>query len=112
MPSRPYKSRSALPVQRSLRELAGHVKTWRKLRGLTQNQLADRAGIGRMTVNRLEAGDGAVSVETLLRTLHALGVVESLNRALDPYESDLGRLRAEDRLPNRVRPREIGHDHG
>ncbi|SRR5258705_615413 len=112
MPSHPYKSPAALPVQRSLRELAGHVRTWRKLRGLTQGQLADRAGVGRMTINRLENGDGAVSIETLLRTLHSLGVIESMNRALDPYENDLGRLRSEDRLPNRVRPREVGPHRG
>ena len=112
MPSRPHRSPSALPVQRSLREVAGHVKTWRKLRGLTQGQLADRAGVNRMTISRLENGDGAVSLEIFLRTLHALGVIEGLDRALDPYESDLGRLRSEDRLPERVRPREMGPGSG
>jgi transcriptional regulator with XRE-family HTH domain len=107
MPRRPNKSPSSLPVRHSLRLLANHLATWRKLRGLTQAQLADRAGISRMTVNRLERGDGAVSIETLLRTLHALGVIETLDRALDPYESELGRLRSEEHLPERVRPREM-----
>jgi transcriptional regulator with XRE-family HTH domain len=106
------KGSPSLPVQRSLRQLAGHVRTWRKLRGLTQSQLADRAGVGRMTIGRLERGGGAVSVDTLLRSLHALGVIELLDRALDPYESNLGRLRSEEQLPERVRPRKLGGGDG
>jgi y4mF family transcriptional regulator len=90
-----------------LRDLAASVRAWRKLRGLTQVQLADRAGVGRETVIRLERGEGAVGLETLLRILHALGVLEGLAPALDPYETDLGRLRMEERLPERVRPRDL-----
>jgi transcriptional regulator with XRE-family HTH domain len=86
---------------------------WRKLRGLTQAQLADRAGVSRDTLVRLEGGDGGVSFENLLRILRGLGVLDSVHRALDPYESDIGRLRSEERLPQRVRPRSLtGRDDG
>jgi len=85
--------------------VADDVATWRKLRGLTQAQLADRSGVSRDTLGRLEGGDGGVSVENLLRVLRALGVLDSLPKALDPYETDVGRLRSEERLPRRVRPR-------
>jgi len=95
------------PVRRALREVADGVAGWRKLRGLTQAQLADRAGVSRATLIRLERGDGGVSVENLLRVLRALGVLEGLPRALDPYETDLGRLRADEQLPRRVRPRSL-----
>ncbi len=54
---------------------------------------------------RLEGGDGGVSVENLLRILRALGILDSLPAALDPYETDVGRLRSDERLPKRVRPR-------
>ena len=80
---------------------------WRKLRGLTQTQLADRANVGRRTLVRLEQGEGAVSLEKTLRVLRALGVLEGLSRALDPYESDIGRLRSDEQLPRRVRPRDL-----
>ena|SRR5215831_6731975 len=96
-----------LPIRRALRELAADVQSWRKLRGLTQAQLADRAGVGRDTVIRLEKGDGAVRLEILLRVLHALGVLDGLAPALDPYETDLGRRRAQEQLPARVRPRDL-----
>jgi transcriptional regulator with XRE-family HTH domain len=92
-------------VQRTLRGLGEDIGTWRRLRSLTQAQLADRANVARTTIVRLEAGDGGVSTENLLRVLRGLGLLDSFSRALDPYESDVGRLRASERLPERVRPR-------
>jgi transcriptional regulator with XRE-family HTH domain len=95
------------PVARALRSVAGDVSVWRKLRGLTQAQLADRAGVSRDTVVRLEGGDGGVSLENLLRILRGVGVLDSVHRALDPYETDVGRMRSEEELPRRVRPRSL-----
>lgn len=99
--------RSPLPVRKALRDLGNDVQVWRKLRGLTQAQVADRANVGLRTLVRLEQGDGAVSLEKVLRVLRALGVLKSLSRALDPYESDIGRLRSDEQLPRRVRPRDL-----
>jgi transcriptional regulator with XRE-family HTH domain len=95
------------PVRRALRSLGEEVVTWRKLRGLTQVQLADRSGVSRNTLNRLERGDGGISTENLLRILRGLGVLDNLSQALDPYESDIGRLRSDQQLPERVRPRSL-----
>jgi transcriptional regulator with XRE-family HTH domain len=94
-------------VRRALRAVADDVAVWRKLRGLTQAQLADRAGVSLNTLRRLEGGDGGVSLENVLRILRALGVLDSVPRALDPYETDIGRLRSEERLPQRVRPKDL-----
>lgn len=100
-------------VRRAVRLVGEDVSTWRKLRGLTQAQLADRAGVSRDTLTRLEGGDGGVSVENLLKVLRGLGVIDALTRALDPYESDVGRLRSEQALPQRVRPTRLtGSDDG
>lgn len=98
------------PIRRALGDVADAIVGWRKLRGLTQAQLADRAGVDRKTVMRLEQGNGGVSTENLLRVLRALGILDGLPRALDPYESDLGRLRADEQLPRRVRPRRLTGD--
>jgi transcriptional regulator with XRE-family HTH domain len=109
MPPKGDKERGVPPaVRRALRELADDVAIWRRLRGLTQAQLADRAGVSRDTVTRLERGDSGVSTENLLRILRGLGILPSLSAALDPYASDIGRLRSEERLPRRVRPRSLG----
>jgi|SRR5271165_2296503 transcriptional regulator with XRE-family HTH domain len=85
------------------RRIGEQLATWRKLRQLTAAQVADRAGISRYTVMRLENGEGA-TVENLLRVARALGVLDTLVTALDPYATDLGRLRSQESLPERVRP--------
>jgi transcriptional regulator with XRE-family HTH domain len=101
------------PVSRALRQVAEHVAAWRKLRGLTQAQLADRSGVARETVSRLERGDGGVGLENLLRISRGLGVMDGIPAALDPYASDVGRQRSEELLPQRVRPRRLdGGDDG
>jgi transcriptional regulator with XRE-family HTH domain len=97
-------------VRRALRDAGGDLSAWRKLRGLTQAQLADRSGVHRDTISRLERGDGGVSFENVLRVLRGLGLLESLTRALDPYESDIGRLRSDEQLPQRVRPKRLTGD--
>src|SRR5579871_1596325 len=88
-----------LAVRRAERQLAEHLLTWRKLRGMTQAQLADRANISRDTLARLERGEASISVENLLLVLRALGILDAIPRALDPLASDVGRLRSEQALP-------------
>lgn len=97
-------------IDRALRGIGGDVVAWRKLRNLTQAQLAERADVGLNTVRRLERGDGGITLENLLRILRVLGVLEGLSKSLDPYESDVGRLRSDRQLPKRVRPRSFGGD--
>lgn len=108
--SRPPRSPAAPQVQRALRAIAGDLVAWRKLSDLTQMQLADRAGISVNTLRRLENGEGGITLENLLRVLRALGVLENVARAFDPYETDVGRLRSEERLPRRVRPKDLTAD--
>ena len=94
-------------VQRALRGIVEDIVVWRKLRGLTQVQLADRAGISVNTLRRLEGGDGGVTFENVLRILRSLGTLDNLARALDPYETDVGRMRSDEQLPQRVRPKNL-----
>lgn len=104
------KRQTPIPVRRSLRNLAESIATWRKLRGLTQAQLAERADVSRGVIRRVEAADGGVSLENLLRILRALGIQDLLTQALDPLASDIGRLRSDQELPRRVRPRRLTDD--
>ena len=91
-------------VRRALSELAEDIRTWRRLRNLTMEQVANRAGVSRSVVSNLENGGGA-TLENTLRVARALGILDVLASALDPYRSDVGRLRAEEALPKRVRHR-------
>lgn len=97
-------SRTPQAVSRALRRMGEDLSTWRKLRQLTAAEVADRAGISVNTVLRLENGAGA-TCENLLRVARALGVLDDIAAALDPYASDVGRLRVDEALPERVRHR-------
>jgi transcriptional regulator with XRE-family HTH domain len=90
-------------VRRAAHDIGTHLAAWRRLRGLTAAEVAERAGITRLTLRRLEAGTGGTSLENTLRVARALGIMDEVVAALDPYESDVGRLRSDERLPQRVR---------
>lgn len=58
------------------------LKELRKLRALSQQELAEAAGIGRATLSRIERGETGAHGRTLRRLAEALGVsVEELVRA-------------------------------
>ncbi|GAA1596293.1 helix-turn-helix transcriptional regulator [Kribbella hippodromi] len=100
MVSRPTPARVRLAAQR----VGGHLAAWRKLQGLTAAQVAERAGISRGTLRRLEQGETSVSVDVLLNVARVLGALDRVAESLDPYETELGRARADEVLPQRVRP--------
>jgi transcriptional regulator with XRE-family HTH domain len=92
-----------LAVGRGLRVLGEHVSAWRKLQRLTAAQVAERAGISRDTLRTIEQGKGTASTENLLRVLRILGILDSVLNAANPYQTDVGKLRADEILPKRVR---------
>ncbi|MDR1511980.1 MAG: helix-turn-helix domain-containing protein [Propionibacteriaceae bacterium] len=85
-------------------DIGQQLTTWRKLLGLTADQVAQRAGIARGTLRRIEHGEPGVSFAAVLDVARSLGILPALVRATDPYETDLGRARADQALPRRVRP--------
>lgn len=90
-------------VVRSAREIGEHFAGWRKILGLTAEQVADRAGISRATLRKLEHGDASVGFYVALRVARALGVLDVIADALDPLSTDLGRARAGQLGRKRVR---------
>lgn len=53
-------------------QMAVHIKSLRKDRGLTQAALGERIGVKQARVADIERNPGAVSLEQLLQVLHAL----------------------------------------
>lgn len=54
--------------------LAKIIKETRKVAGLTQLELATRAGVGKTLVYNLEKGSSKVSLENLLKVLKILNI--------------------------------------
>lgn len=90
------------PATRALKALGEDIGTWRRLCRLTVAQVAERAGVSPSTVVSVGHGRGA-SLANTLRIARALGILDQLSGALDPHATDVGRLRADEALPQRVR---------
>jgi transcriptional regulator with XRE-family HTH domain len=88
---------------RTAEQVGEHLRTWRLLLGLSAKQVSERAGISVTTLSRLENGDARINYTTFLEVVRSLGLTDSLDKALDPWESDLGRARARIALPKRIR---------
>jgi len=65
-------------------ELGARLERVRLAQNLSQEELAEQAGIGRATVQRLERGD-AVQLGSLIKVLRALGLLDALE-AVVPEE--------------------------
>jgi len=65
-----------VPDEIMRREIAGEspVKLWREHRGLTQQELAQRAGISKPYLSQIETGKRQGTVETLSAIAHSLAV--------------------------------------
>lgn len=56
------------------RAIGDNIRATRTARGLSQEKLAELAGLDRKTVNRIEQGTHSTLLDHLLLIAHALGV--------------------------------------
>ena len=77
--------------QRLLSELAERLKLARKRRRLSSAVVAQRAGISRTSLHKVETGDPGATLGTYLRVLAVLGL-----------EGDLNALAADDKVGRRL----------
>jgi HTH-type transcriptional regulator/antitoxin HipB len=81
---------------RSIRDLAALVRGRREDLGLSQAELADRAGVSRKWIYQFEAGKPTAELRLILRVLDALGlvldVIHDERAAAGPHTRDLDTL--------------------
>lgn len=90
-------------VQRRLQDVGGSVRRWRLMQSLKAEELAERAGISRSTLQKIEKGDAGASIGAVLSVMQALGQLDHVAESFDPMSTDVGRLRAAETLPERIR---------
>jgi transcriptional regulator with XRE-family HTH domain len=94
---------SSLGAVNGLKKLGADIRVARKRRRMTQQRLADGAGVTLPTIRRLELGDPGVSLATLAMVLVVLGEGRRLADLLDTGSDDLGLMLENQNLPQRVR---------
>lgn len=88
----PHKPPVVFPQeQRLLSELGERLRLARKRRKLSNTVVAQRAGISRATLYKVEAGDAGATLGSYVRVLAVLGL-----------ESDLHKLAADDRVGRKL----------
>ena len=91
------------PVSRALRRLGQDISTARRMRRLSQEDLAQRIGTSLSTVRRMEDGYPGTALHTFLRALHVLGRLDDLAQAMTLENDALGMELVREQLPQRVR---------
>ncbi len=89
-------------VERGLRKLGEDISLARRARRMSAQDFADRCGISRATLHRLENGDPGVGVNTLAVALHALGRLDALIDLADPMHDAVTMMQLREAVPRRV----------
>ena len=92
-------------VRRALLRLGANIHDARRRRHLPMSVLAERAFTSRSTLQRVEAGDTAVSIGIYAAVLHALGLLDGLAEVADLSNDSVGQTLASAELPRRARVR-------
>ena len=94
--------RTPIPVSRAMRTIAANLDLTRRQQRITLELLAERANLSVPTVRRL-LNEGAGTFENFLRVARILGLLQGVEDATDPLNTPIGRARAEQDVPKRVR---------
>lgn len=94
--------RQLLPSQqRMLKELGDHIRLARLRRDLSSERMAERAGISRGTLIKIERGEEGVAMGYYFRALLALGLGQDI--LLIAKDDELGRKLQDSKLEVRER---------
>jgi transcriptional regulator with XRE-family HTH domain len=104
---------SALTDQALLLLIGERLARLRLARNLTQQQLAEQAGLGVRTVQRLELGEAATQLSGFVRVCRVLGIVERFDALLPEQAASpmaqLAQLKRQGRQRKRASGRKLTH---
>ncbi len=92
-----------LPALKALRKMGKDISGARRRRRITIKLMAERAGVSRATIGKIEQGDPTTSIGGYSAVLFVLGMTERLGNVVDAIYDVTGRQLEEEKLPQRVR---------
>lgn len=92
-----------IPVISVLRKLGQDINEARRRRRITAQLMAQRAGLSRSTIGKIEKGDPTTSMGSYGAVLFVLGMEKRLSDLVDSMHDLLGRRLEDENLPQRVR---------
>jgi transcriptional regulator with XRE-family HTH domain len=92
-----------LPATRALGKLGADIRDARRRRRIPTALMAERAGISRMTLNKIEQGDPGVSMGAYASVLFVLGLTGRIEELADASHDATGLAVEEEHLPKRIR---------
>jgi transcriptional regulator with XRE-family HTH domain len=92
-----------IPALRALRKLGQDINDARRRRRITIELMAERAGLSKATIAKVEKGDPTASIGAYSTVLFVLGLTDRLNDLADSSHDLIGRHLEDENLPQRVR---------
>lgn len=92
-----------IPVINALRKLGQDINDARRRRRITLKLMAERAGLSRSTIGKIEKGDPTTSMGSYGAVLFVLGMEKRLSDLVDSMHDLVGRRLEDENLPQRVR---------
>jgi transcriptional regulator with XRE-family HTH domain len=91
-----------IPAKRSLYKLGNDIRDARKRRRIPTQIMAERCGITRTTLLKLEKGDPGVSIGAFVTALFVLGLLDRISELADARNDQVGLDLDDERLPKRI----------
>ena len=95
--------RLPIPVLRALHKVGQDIKDARRRRRIPIKLMAQRAGVSRATIGKIEKGDPTTSMGGYASALFVLGMTHRLADVVDAAHDLTGRRLEDEKLPQRVR---------
>ncbi|MDF3054808.1 MAG: family transcriptional regulator [Gammaproteobacteria bacterium] len=92
-----------IPVIKALRKLGKNINHARRRRRITIQLMAERAGLSKATISKIEKGDPTTSIGGYSAVLFVLGMTDRLSDLMDATHDLIGIQLEEEKLPQRVR---------
>ncbi|MCL5284533.1 MAG: hypothetical protein M1313_02075 [Nitrospirae bacterium] len=90
-------------IENALRKLGQDIGDARKRRRIPTTLMAERMGVTRVTLSRIEKGDPNVNMGAYAMAIMVLGKIEDLEMLVDRTKDPLGLDMMEESLPKRIR---------